>query len=120
MESTNFFLHPFGSSMVFTPPSVPPAIGGQKRQSGESNIEHFAFILHFSFFIVQSNIVTFSMKYRKVFSWWIEEKLYGDLVADVDNYLKISCMEILFVNYFALLHFCTFGGYSFRGGCVRE
>ena len=52
--------------MVFTPPSVPPAIGGQKRQSGESNIEHFAFILHFSFFIVLSNIVTFSMKYFEI------------------------------------------------------
>ena len=48
------------------------------------------------------------MKYRNVFSWWIEEKIYGGLVANVDNYLKISCMEILFVNYFVILLFCYF------------
>ena len=55
------------------------------------------------------------MKYRKVFSWWIEEKLYGGLVANVDNYLKISCIEILFVNYFVCLYVCMFWGYSFWG-----
>ena len=62
------------------------------------------------------------MKYRNVFSWWIEEKIYGGLVADVDNHLKISCIEILFVNYFAFLHFCIFAllGVIVLGGCVRE
>ena len=62
------------------------------------------------------------MKYRKVFSWWIEGKIYGGLVANVDNYLKISCIEILFVNYFVVLYVCMFvcfGGIVF-GGCVRE
>ena len=62
------------------------------------------------------------MKYRNVFSWWIEEKLYDGLVADIDNHLKISCIEILFVYYFVCLYVCMFvcfGGIVF-GGCVRE